>query len=346
MNKLLFLLSLLLIAVTTLKTLCFAGDSGEFITKETINVRSKPSASGKILGSIGKSETVTVVDTENGWAKISYVNNNGYVKKTYLNKSQKSKSFSTEPGLIIVLILVSSSVLFMIVKILLDTKYKPIIAEQLSESSTDIGNNELAFKYLEDIYESWSVAYIENGEEFKKPSTKSQFKYSFELIEKVKHLKPSDFRVIERMNQLGDVINDNRTRVWDGSYFFTACWVLLIISALFSSGVSMEEINSSFIMPLLMASILIVPILFLILSQLAPKWRVTTNKSSATSFMAGAAKNVAGTYHVTTYKSGRTEVEATGAKAALGLLVLGVAIDFFLLPIKASYMVIRNYINS
>ncbi|MFS0767076.1 SpoIID/LytB domain-containing protein [Peribacillus phoenicis] len=49
-----------------------------------LNVRSKPSTSGKVLGSLKKNQIVTVINKSNSWYKIQYGKGTGYVHEKYL----------------------------------------------------------------------------------------------------------------------------------------------------------------------------------------------------------------------------------------------------------------------
>ncbi|MFF2455333.1 SH3 domain-containing protein [Peribacillus simplex] len=53
-----------------------------------LNVRSKPSISGKVLGSLKKSQTVTVITNSSSWYKIKYGKETGYVYGKYLTNVQ------------------------------------------------------------------------------------------------------------------------------------------------------------------------------------------------------------------------------------------------------------------
>ena len=55
------------------------------VTATSLNVRSQPNTNGKIIGSLKKGATVTIVSTEsNGWHKIKYGSGYGYVSGSYI----------------------------------------------------------------------------------------------------------------------------------------------------------------------------------------------------------------------------------------------------------------------
>ncbi|WP_144552848.1 SH3 domain-containing protein [Peribacillus simplex] len=53
-----------------------------------LNVRSKPSTSGKVLGSLKKNQIVTVITNSSSWYKIQYGKETGYVYGKYLTNVQ------------------------------------------------------------------------------------------------------------------------------------------------------------------------------------------------------------------------------------------------------------------
>lgn len=58
------------------------------VNASKLNVRSKPSTSGKVLGSLKKNQTVTVITNSSSWYKIKYGKETGYVYGKYLTNVQ------------------------------------------------------------------------------------------------------------------------------------------------------------------------------------------------------------------------------------------------------------------
>lgn len=54
------------------------------VTANHLNVRSKPSNSGKVYGTISKNTEITILEEIQGWYKISYNNKSGYVYSKYV----------------------------------------------------------------------------------------------------------------------------------------------------------------------------------------------------------------------------------------------------------------------
>lgn len=55
-------------------------------TAKVLNVRTAPDTSGGVLGVLRKGDTIEVYETENGFARISFNGNDGYVSLKYLNR--------------------------------------------------------------------------------------------------------------------------------------------------------------------------------------------------------------------------------------------------------------------
>ena len=69
------------------------------VTADSLNVRSGASTSHSILGTVSKGNKVEIKDTQNGWHKISYKGNDGWVSGKYISSSSDSStSGSTSAG--------------------------------------------------------------------------------------------------------------------------------------------------------------------------------------------------------------------------------------------------------
>ena len=64
----------------------------KYVTASSLNVRSGPSTSSSILGSLSKGTSVQVISESNGWAKIKYNGSTGYVSSKYLSTSTNSST--------------------------------------------------------------------------------------------------------------------------------------------------------------------------------------------------------------------------------------------------------------
>jgi uncharacterized protein YgiM (DUF1202 family) len=66
------------------------------ITDGVLNVRSKPSTTSSIVGTLADGDTVSVTSTEDGWAKIEYYGTTAYVKAEYLTEETSGVVEMTE----------------------------------------------------------------------------------------------------------------------------------------------------------------------------------------------------------------------------------------------------------
>ena len=80
---LLFTIFLLLIHIN-----CFA-DSG-IINVTAVRLREQPNTTSEIITVIYEDEKVEILGEENGWYKISYKSDVGYIKKEFLNEIVKA----------------------------------------------------------------------------------------------------------------------------------------------------------------------------------------------------------------------------------------------------------------
>ena len=65
------------------------------VTASSLYVRSGASTSHKVLGTVSKGNTVEIKDTQNGWHKISYNGNDGWVSGKYISSTSAGSSTST-----------------------------------------------------------------------------------------------------------------------------------------------------------------------------------------------------------------------------------------------------------
>ena len=54
------------------------------VTVSALNIRSGPSTSYKVIGSLKKGNTVTITSTQSGWYKIKYGSKTGWVSGKYV----------------------------------------------------------------------------------------------------------------------------------------------------------------------------------------------------------------------------------------------------------------------
>ncbi|MCC3867542.1 C40 family peptidase [Terrisporobacter mayombei] len=67
----------------------------KYVNTSTLNVRSGPSTSYSVIGTLSSGTKVEVISTSNGWSKIKYSGKTGYVSSQYLSSSASDNSTST-----------------------------------------------------------------------------------------------------------------------------------------------------------------------------------------------------------------------------------------------------------
>ncbi len=65
------------------------------VTADVLNVRSNPNTSSSVIGSLKQNTTISIIEMNNGWYKISYNNSTGWVSGEYVNVNNSSTTTST-----------------------------------------------------------------------------------------------------------------------------------------------------------------------------------------------------------------------------------------------------------
>ncbi|TYS66195.1 SH3 domain-containing protein [Bacillus infantis] len=69
------------------------------VTAQTLNLRDTSSLNGKVLGSVSKGETYSIIEEKNNWAKIEYKPGSyGWIAAWYLDKSEVSPANGSKPA--------------------------------------------------------------------------------------------------------------------------------------------------------------------------------------------------------------------------------------------------------
>ncbi|WP_438617153.1 SH3 domain-containing protein, partial [Paraclostridium sp.] len=68
------------------------------VTATSLNVRSGPSTSNSVIGSVGYNQKVEVISEINGWSKIKYNGKEGYVSSEYLKDTDGGGSVTPDPN--------------------------------------------------------------------------------------------------------------------------------------------------------------------------------------------------------------------------------------------------------
>jgi hypothetical protein len=149
-------------------------------------------------------------------------------------EAQNEKPFDWK-GLIIGLFFVGFycyAIAMIAITLLKNKKIEPVTKAQIiamrkqanksEEASQE--ENQKVYDLLEDIFNSWKVISGKGEEELRSPMHMSVLKNSKELHAKAVSLMPTDDFLIERINQLGEVLNNQEKRSFAGS------WKLIILA--------------------------------------------------------------------------------------------------------------------
>ena len=67
----------------------------KYVNASSLNVRSGPSTNNSVIGKLSSGDKVEVISTSNGWSKIKYNGQTGYVSSQYLSSTASDSSTST-----------------------------------------------------------------------------------------------------------------------------------------------------------------------------------------------------------------------------------------------------------
>ncbi|MDP3150968.1 MAG: LamG domain-containing protein [Ignavibacteria bacterium] len=252
------------------------------------------------------------------------------------------------------------SIIYMIVIVFKEKKYKVVSDQEFalfvteSKSSTDISaTNELAEKYMNDVFESWPVTEQQGENVFRAPSKRKHFKETYEALEKSRNLKPSEKHIIERMNELGELYNKLSKRRFYGNKALVVAALILPLIYFF---VERNNMHSTMLNGLL---VMLLPNVAYVLSSFAPTYVVANrggkiNKLFGGLFavILGAGATVLATeyYTKTTWSDGSktTEYDTSSNMVTLiiGLILLLAALilSMVLVGLSAIISFFRNYV--
>jgi hypothetical protein len=331
--------------------MCATNDHAEetIITTDTVNVRSKPSASGKVLGTMQKGETVQVISIDNDWTKIRYNDKVAFVKSDKVRANAKTMLtyLVKNPLVILVLILAACPVfcsLYMGYRLFKPRRYCEITSSEMQKytgTGTEQERNDQARELLKKAFLTWSVVRIAENGERRKPVNKKELKISLELINNSKLLCPTEDGLIKRMNELGNSVNLQQQRKWNGDYIGSAIYLFIFGMMAFEGSGQTNGGKFDLIFTYAMSLSFIA---YIIMVQFAPVWRIRDKAFSGSGFLSGVFQNAFYDGIVET-RNGVTTVRRTGGPqgaAVVTLLYLGVSIVIF--PIKVVYKFFSNYV--
>jgi hypothetical protein len=221
-------------------------------------------------------------------------------------------------------------------------------AENKDKEST-AEENELSMNYLEDIFDHWTTVDSTNGEPLKAPARKAHLNKSLKDLQKVKDMAPTDPDVVDRINELGDVLNSNAKRRFAGSKMLVGLSLLVTVIMYFF----LKTDDNTVFQVIMDLWWLWASTIFYIIASFAPQFLIDKRlrKMGSGNFSSGLVGFFAGIFFaapayttVTKYTDGTSSTD-TGFNffgliiMIIGLLVLAFGIVFFGL---LNYL--RNYV--
>jgi hypothetical protein len=263
-------------------------------------------------------------------------------------------------GLIIFLFV---SVIFMIVVLITEKRYKPIKTAKNTSYSGDSKNahvdsevddaNRLASDCVEEAFETWEPISEENGQIFRSPTKRKHFKTTYRALNKAKSYQPTDTEVINRMNDLGGLLNKLSKRKFYGN------WFLAILSLIFPVVYFLLAKNNLDTKGTIGAVVMFLPTIAYVLSNFAPNYVVANRKHNSggvfgkiIAFIMGAAASAVAVDYYTekTWSDGSKTTEYdTGSNAAqlviwAILIIAAILLSMVLVIIAATIAFFRNYV--
>ncbi|MCM1515631.1 MAG: hypothetical protein NC080_04335 [Paraprevotella sp.] len=96
-----------------------------------------------------------------------------------------------------------------------------------------------AWSLMDEAFQTWTVVETTEEGEFRKPTKMKQITRSVMLIDQVIAMCPTDAGVVERLNELTDVINSGEERHFDGSVKLIGLGVIVAILMYWMAGMGM-----------------------------------------------------------------------------------------------------------
>lgn len=342
-----------------------------YITKNKLNVRMAADANSKSLGLLNMGETINVVKVEPKWLKIYYKETIGYVSSDFVSVIIKKRPVTSIRQLTMNQQFIIGGIAFglitmlvvMVIKLIKPYRFKPITENDMLVNRTQLtgmvaapGSNEktirtekerndLAYTYLDNAFNAWSVVKTEDNDEFRKPMSFKQVKNSIKWINEAIILGPSDKVLVARINELGTVINDNEKRLFQGS---TRLLIFVGIIAAFSF--YMLYGNNGFLKALAGSSIYLFCGILYYMSSMTPLWLAEKKKFTGSinkGFMDFAnVLSDSDRVVVTKWSDGTTtrNTEIGGTIMSLVVMILVFVINVVLIPLRVLINFLRNYV--
>lgn len=145
-----------------------------------------------------------------------------------VDSAASASDTSSAFGDFVVSILILAGLLAMIIHMIYKMRqsyFKPITVDEmklrrLNENEPENSNeteNQLAWQYLDSVFDQWEVVTEPGEEELRAPTTNSDLNNAKDILDQAIELAPTDPDIVHRINELGDVLNSNASRKFAGS---------------------------------------------------------------------------------------------------------------------------------
>lgn len=233
--------------------------------------------------------------------------------------------------------------------------YKPVTIQELKAKRRAAGKdeesseeeNELAMNYLEDIFDHWTTVDASDGEPLKAPTRKAHLNKTMKDLQKVKDMMPTHPDVVDRLNELGNVVNLNAKRRFAGSKLLVGLALLVTVVMYFTLKTESKSVFNT-IMDLwwLWASII-----FYIVASFAPQFLIDKRLRNLgdSNFSSGLVGFFAGVFFaaptfttVTRYTDGTSRTDTGFNFIGLMLMIFG----FLILAFGIVFFGLLNYLRN
>lgn len=252
------------------------------------------------------------------------------------------------------------SVILMIITFFREKKYKAVTDQEFagfvdeSKTASDISaTNELAQKYLDDAFNTWTSRKQTVEDEYRTPTKRKQFIATFEALKKARELKPSEKHIIDRMNELGGIYNNLSKRRFYGNKVLVGAALILPLVFLIIEWNNMIQTNVNGLM------VAVLPTLAYVLANFAPTYVVANRTGKVNRLFGGIFAAILGAgstvlateyYNEITWSNGSKTVEydtsSNFLSLVIGIIILIAALIFsmFLVGLSAIISFFRNYV--
>jgi hypothetical protein len=342
-----------------------------YVVQSKLNVRAAANANAKTLGQLDVGEFLEVIEAGPKWLKIQYQGKTGYVAAEFVKVVQKERPVTsikqlTEKQKMILAGIVAGLALMLIVmliSLLRPKRFKPISDNDMLVNRTrQLGivaapgssekiyssvekRNEQAYEYLENAFNAWSVVKAKGSEEYRKPTSSKQVRNSIKWINQAIAMGPSEKVLVDRINELGAVINDNEKRIFQGSkrlLMFVGIIGAIIFYLIYRS----NDVSKA----LIGASIYWSFGLMYFIASMTPVWLAEKKKfagSVNSGFMnfASNLQDMDRTWNVK-WSDGTTskETEYGGCLMSAIVMIVVFTVNIVLIPVRVLINFFRNYV--